>query len=80
MVQRRVTPGIDRRLGAGGTAHEAFGMSAPGSPPLSHRPRLRGPDLADVAIPGGRDAVIPSQIDGTAWLTASEPDQCGWVR
>ena len=41
------------------------------------------PDLADVAIPGGRDAVIPNQPerDGTGRFTASRARPDGrWVQ
>ncbi len=59
-------------------------MAAPGSPGIEPAPQpFEVPDLADVAIPGGRDAVIPDQPDrgGDGRFTASEPAQTGgWVQ
>jgi hypothetical protein len=85
MVQRLDSPRlITDSMGSGGTPHESFGMSAPGSPGIEPAPQaFEVPDLAAVAIPAGKDATIPNQPerDGMGRFSASEPDQTGgWTQ
>ena len=71
-------------MGSGCTPHQSFGMSAPGSPGVEPAPQaFEVPDLAAVAIPAGRDPVIPNEPGraGSGRFTAAEPDQTGgWTQ
>jgi hypothetical protein len=71
-------------MSSGGEPHESYGMSSPGSTPISPMPQpLEVLDLADVAIPGGRDPVIPNQPgrSGSGRFTAAEPAESGgWTQ
>lgn len=85
MVQNLGSPRlVTDSMGAGGTVHESFGMSGPGSTPIEPSPQaFEVPDLQDVAIPAGRVATIPNQPgrDGSGQFTSSEPDQGGgWTQ
>jgi len=85
MVQRLSDPRlITDSMGSGGTPHESYGMSPPGSPGIEPGPQpFEVLDLADVAVPAGRIASIPNapERDGTGRFTSSEPAQGGgWTQ
>jgi hypothetical protein len=71
-------------MSSGGEPHQSFGMSAPGSTPISPPPQMfETLDLADVAIPAGRAPVIPDQPDraGNGRFSASGPGETGgWTQ
>jgi hypothetical protein len=75
---------ISDSMSSGGEPHESFGMSAPGSTPISPPPQMfETLDLQDVAIPAGRAPVIPDQParTGTGQFTADDPAQTGgWTQ
>jgi len=81
MVQRLSDPRlIVSSMSAGNTTSEDYAMSAPGSATIQPQAQpFELLDLADVAIPAGRVAVIPNQPDrdGTGRFTSSEPAQTG---
>ena len=81
MVTRMPDPRlITDSMSSGGEPHDRYSMAPGGSPGIAPAPQpFETLDLADVAIPGGRDAVIPSQPDrgGDGRFTAAEPAQTG---
>lgn len=71
-------------MSGGNTSSEDYAMSAPGSATIQPQAQaFELLDLADVAIPAGRDPVIPNQPGraGSGRFTAAEPAETGgWTQ